>query len=68
LTLEPCVEPSVRRQKNDGEEDRGAGAAAQAGERRWGDLRGFAPVAQRSVDPGDRRKARDQRPNMAQGR
>jgi hypothetical protein len=44
------VKPFVKRQKNDA-----AGAEA---------MRGFEPVAQRSIDPGDRWKATHQRPTM----
>jgi transposase len=36
------VKPFVRRQRNDGEEDRGPGGAAKADERRGGDLRSGA--------------------------
>jgi len=51
------VKPFLKRQKNDGEADRGCSAAAQADERRRGDRRGFKPVAKQSNDPGDRWKA-----------
>ena len=58
-----CVKPFVRRQKTDGEADRGWPAAAQAHERYRSHLRGFELAAQRSIDPGDRWKTTHQLPD-----